>query len=271
MKFRPGGLTANFLAHFRLWDRPSQIALFIAIGLLIITLLVSAFGPSELRLPTLAGAAGLFLATQIIVLWGNRGLVTPYTQAQRQYLAEDFEGARQTLEQELATHKSDLRILTLLGNTYRQLGILDKSEAILSEAINIQPDHHFPLYGFGRTLLMQGRYTEAAEAFERAISAGAPSIVHVDLGEAYYRQGSMDKARETLMNAHSIAVEAYRKLMADYILYRLGDGQPPSKEVLAEGLPYWQATADRFRQTAYGNSLAQDVHHMQRLAEGKNL
>lgn len=263
-------MAGSFLANLQTWDSSSQIALGTAVTLLIIVLLALFFGPPDLKQPALIGAVGLFIITQIIILWGNRGMVTVYTQAQRKYLDENFEAARKILEKEHATGKTDFRTLTLLGNTYRQLGMLDASEQVLLEAINIAPEHHFPLYGFGRTLLMQGRYTEASEVLERALSNGAPPIVELDFAEALYRGGMHERARAVLQTTKIFFQEPYRALMAAYLLYRLGENEQPKRELREEGLAYWIATAERFRHTAYGQSLVEDVHCMQMLAEGRH-
>jgi tetratricopeptide (TPR) repeat protein len=263
-----GRFTARLLQAVRQWDKPSQVALALALALLVVMLLVAAFGPPGLRQPALIGAGGLLIITQLIILWGNRGMVTPYTKAQRAYLDEDFETARQLLEGVRASGKADFRELTLLGNTYRQLGEVNLSEEVLTEALRLQPNHHFSLYGFGRTLLVQGKYTEAADAISRALAAGAPSVVQVDLGEAYYRQGLWDEARAALEEVTSLVEAAHRRLMADYLLYRLDHGEPPSEALIEAGLPYWRAEVERFRLTPYGRALADDVRRLQTLGGG---
>src|SRR5690242_19779871 len=112
-----GRLAAYIIQRFRTWDAPSRFALLIALGLLFVILLMLAFGPPNLRQPSLIGFIGLMIAIQLIFMWGNRGMVTPFTQAQRFYLAEDFESARQVLENLNLNGKPDAQSLTLLGNT----------------------------------------------------------------------------------------------------------------------------------------------------------
>jgi tetratricopeptide (TPR) repeat protein len=256
-------MTARFLNMLRAWDRTSRAALGLAILLLLIDLLFIIFGPFDSRPPAMIGLLGLVIAIQIIVLWANRGMVTPFTKAQRYYLDEDFEAAREILEKLRETGKADMRALTLLGNAHRQLGALDQSEAILHEALAIQPNHHFPLYGFGRTLLVQGNYSEAAETIRQALMAGAPPIVQLDAGEALYRAGEMIEARQMLQAALPSSQEPHRRLMAEYLLYRLGEGSVPALTLIEQGLPYWEANAERYDHTAYGQNLADDIRAMQ--------
>lgn len=259
--------TAFVTGRFQQWEPSARIGLALALTLLVITLLAAAIGPSSLRQPALIGAFGLLLSVQVIFMWANRHLVTPFTRAQRAYLSEDFETARHILEPLDTAGKADARALTLLGNTYRQLGLLDESQDALTKAVTFDPSDPFPLYGFGRTLLVKGLYVEAADAIVRAITAGAPPVVNIDLGESLYRQGKNEEARKILQSNQVAVQEPYRVLMADYLLYRIGVGERPSHETLQAGLPFWQESVSRFQHTPYGHALADDVRHMQRLME----
>ncbi|NDJ60642.1 MAG: tetratricopeptide repeat protein [Chloroflexi bacterium] len=203
------------------------------------------------------------LVIEIAVMWGSRGMISEFTRAQRRYLQGDFEAARTILEAVYAGGRAGVQALTLLGNTYRQLGRLDESEAVLYEAVNKAPDHHFPQYGFGRTLLAKGRYAEAVDAIQQALSDGAPPIVQVDLAEAYYRMGEVDAARTILQTATSD--EPARALLISYLCYRLQTGPPPDSALIAAGLPFWQASAQRFAHTTYGQALAEDLAALERL------
>lgn len=250
-----------FQRQFHTWDRPSQIG-FIAGLVLFVVMLVLAFQlPLESRAGALGAAGAVWLVTQMVVLWANRGMVTPYTRAQRFYLQEDFDTAIAELETLQASGKADEKSLTLLGNTYRQVGRLDESEEALRRALEIAPNHHFPLYGFGRTLLVKGDYIGAAAAIESALQAGAPLAVKADLGEALYRADRQDAAAEALREVMTVVEQdPQRRLMVMYLLYRLGkkDAMPDVDDIEA-GVAYWEATAARFRSTAYGNHLEQDV------------
>jgi tetratricopeptide (TPR) repeat protein len=262
-----GRLTGYLLRSFRTWERPSQVAMLVALALFIVTLVMLLFGPVTLRQPALIGFIGLIITIQIIFMWANRGMVTPFTQAQRFYLAEDFESARHILESGFSPDKPDIQVMTLLGNTYRQLGILDKSEEVLTKAVELRPFDHFPLYGFGRTLLIKGFYASAGDVIGRALEAGAPPIVQFDLGEARYRQGRVEDARLSLEAAHELFQEPHRALMTHYLLYRLGVSEPPPRDLIHSGLAYWQDNAVRYRSTPYGQVLADDVRQMQMFME----
>jgi len=262
-----GRLSAYVIRRFHAWDAPSRFALLTALGLLLVTLLMIAFGSQNLRQPALMGFIGLIIVIQVIFMWGNRGMVTPFTQAQRYYLAENFESARQVLENLNVNGKADAQSLTLLGNIYRQLGMLDESEEVLTKALDLRPLDHFPLYGIGRTLLVKGQYHQAVDKIKLALDAGAPPIIQFDLGEALYRLGKLDQARLVLTAATDISQEPHRALMSQYLLYRLGVGQPPASDLVALGLPYWHDNAIRFQETPYGQMLADDIQQLQAFME----
>ncbi len=165
-----GKLTALLIDKIRNWDQQSQIGFVLAILLLFPALLIALTGPDKLRWPATISVMGLIIMAQVIFLWANRGMVSDFARAQRLYREGDFQAVSAMLEQEHAREKRDVQSLTLLGNAYRQLGRLDDSEAALRQALDIDPHHHFPLYGLGRTLMAQGRYEEAAEAIERLVA-----------------------------------------------------------------------------------------------------
>jgi tetratricopeptide (TPR) repeat protein len=262
-----GRFTAFLLRNFRAWERLAQISMLLALILWMLAFLTLLFGPPPLRQPALIGCIGLIITAQVIFMWANRGMVTPFTQAQRFYLAEDFESARQVLESELDMDNPDVQMLTLLGNTYRQLGLLDKSEEVLTKAVELRPFDHFPLYGFGRTLLVKGEYAPAAESIRQALEAGAPPIVQFDLGEARYRQGLAAESRLALEAVLGQAQEPGRELMTQYMLFRLDGREKPSRDLIEAGLRYWQENAQRFQHTPYGRALVDDVRQMQAFIE----
>jgi tetratricopeptide (TPR) repeat protein len=257
-------LGRRLFRDFPRWERSAQSALIIGIVLLLFAIGIVLFGPTEIRVAALVGSAALLLVLQVTVLWANRGMVTPFTNAQRYYLAGDLEQARDILETVRKQGSGDVQVLTLLGNTYRQLGDLDKSHSILYEALDKAPNHYFPLYGFGRTLLSEGNYTEAVEVFQRAVKADAPTSVRVDLAEAYYRAGQHTNALAELNNLEMriLALEPHRQLITTYLRFRLNGGSPPEVSLIKAGLHYWEATLQRFRNTRYGSDLAQDIQYM---------
>jgi tetratricopeptide (TPR) repeat protein len=260
-----GRLTLSLIRRFREWDMPAQVAMLLALVLFVLIIFAAGFGPPDIRQPAVFGIIGLLLVMQGITLWANRDLVTPFTQAQRAYLRADFDGARAILEP-LRNENSNERELTLLGNIYRQLGRLDESEAVLREAVGKAPEDHFPLYGLGRTLLAQGDYDGAVQMIRQSLDAGGPYVVRADLGEALYRAGQTDEARKALEAVDTAGQEAYRALMVSYLLYQLGAGESPSWALIVEGLAYWQAAAERFGGTPYGQALAQDLTAIKRLS-----
>lgn len=248
-------------SDFKTWDRPTQWAVIIGLALLV-TLLIVAFTVPELRPYALIGAGGLLVVAEVAALWGNRGMISLLSQAQRLYLEGDLTATVNLLEDARRRGRIDARALALLGNTYRQLGKLAESEQILLEAVDKAPQHYFPRYGFGRTLLAKGDYAGAVEAMRRAVALGAPSVTRLELGEALFRAGLR---AEALVELDSVDPdEPYRKLMRDYLLHQI-DGRfpPPSPPLIREGLPYWVASAERFRHTAYGAVLQQNIEAIQ--------
>jgi len=264
-----GKITAYLIKAFRGWERSTQLAFITDLTLLLISLLVIFISSGNLRQSALIGFVGLIFALQIIFMWGNRTMVTAYTQAQRRYLAEDFMGARDILEAFHNTGKPDVNSLTLLANTYRQLGNLDKSEEIVKKALALRPFDHFPLYSFGRTLLIRGLYAQAIDTLKQALQAGAPSIVEFDLGEALYRNAEFDASAEVFERIRSPQQEPFRLLMTDFLLYRMGRSEALNTVEVPEGIGYWRELANRFPATPYGQLLSDDVAFMQSLVEEK--
>jgi tetratricopeptide (TPR) repeat protein len=268
---RLGSLTARLVQGFRSWERTAQVAFLLALPFLIATFLLMVAGSPEVRPPATFGFIGFVLVAQLIFMWANRNMVTPYTQAQRLYLREDFEAARRLLEAWIQSGKGTVAALTLLGNTYRQLGLLEKSEAILTKALDKSPKDHFSLYGIGRTLLIRGEYAKAAQAIQLALEEGGPPIIRLDLAEAYYREGQMAGAAEQAQLAFKTAAEPHRLLLAQFLLFRFQAGEAPAQTVLAAGLPYWSEQAVRYATTPYGQALQVDVDLMMRLMEGSQI
>lgn len=257
-----GWLTAQIFERLSRWERPAQIGFFMALIILLPLLVIAVTAPdSGIRAPAALSAVAVMMVMQGIFLWANRNMVTPFTAAQRAYRAGEFEAALDILEKLRAAGGRDVSALTLLGNTYRQVGQLEKSAAILSECLNIYPTHYFPLYGFGRTLLAQGHYARAAENIRAALENGAPAVVRFDLAEAQYRDGDAEAARASLLAVRpQLDAEPHRALMADYLLYRLAES--PAPPVSPDALAFWRAQAHLFRDTPYGQAVADDVAAM---------
>ncbi|MCB9437221.1 MAG: tetratricopeptide repeat protein [Anaerolineales bacterium] len=196
------------------------------------------------------------------------------SQAQQLYLAGQFEEAVQALEQQLATDPHNLDALTLLGNTYRQIGQLEASEQRLREAVAYNPTHWMALYGLGRTLMVQGAYQEAVTTIETALQHGGRKSLRAELALAlYYAEALIEAKQAANLAARRLSAEGYRILMTNYLLYVFATHEAEralAKQVMqrtAEGLVYWQAQAERFAQTPYGQRVAADVMTIQRILE----
>lgn len=242
-----------------MWDAPTRTGLVIALVMMVGMVGIYAFGPDALRVPAVMGIAALVTSVQLLILWGNRRMVTPFTKAQRLYLNGKAEEAVTVLEAVRADGKPDVQDLTLLGNLYRQRGDLAASEAVLTDALAISPDFHFPLFGMGKTKLNNGEYAEAVLFIARALENGAPPVVAYDLMEAHYRAGDMQSA--LAVELEEKGAEPYRLLLAAMMR-----GETPDTEIIAAGLPYWQQVAERFAHTPYGADVAADLRTITELS-----
>ncbi|MCC6612064.1 MAG: hypothetical protein IT320_01235 [Anaerolineae bacterium] len=257
-------LISRIRRDFASWERPTRLGFLLAIGLLVVAIVLFFIAPDSQRQTVIIGIGALIIVTQIIVMWGNRGMMSPLTQAQRAFLRGDLDVVLAHLEPLHESGQVDVRGLTLLGNTYRQLGRLEESAAVLSEAVDNSPIHHFPLYGFGRTLIVQGHYAEGTTFVERALEAGAPAIVRFDLAEAYYRQGQIEALMNSLADV-DVTDEPQRQLFMDFWRWRFAGAQPPERSLIETGLPFWQGQAERFAGTPYGVSVVEDVELLKTL------
>jgi len=251
-------LISRLRRDFATWERPTRLGFLLAVGLLVVLVVLFFIAPESQRQTVIIGIGALIIVTQIIVMWGNRSMISPLTQAQRAYLRGDLDTVLAHLEHLRASGQADVRALTVLGNAYRQLGRIDESAAVLSEAVNNSPNHHFPLYGFGRTLIVQGHYAEGITFVERALEAGAPAIVRFDLSETHYRLGQIEALMTSLPDV-DVTDEPHRQLFMAFWRWRFAGAQPPEQDLIEAGLPFWQGQAERFAATAYGISVAQDV------------
>ena len=122
------GILIGLIKQIRLWDTSARVALVVDLVMLAITLIILSTS-AALRTPAMIGAAGLLIALQVIFLWGNRSMITPYTLAQRHFMDGEFEQARTILKRDIDELTENgktpaIDTLVLLGNTYRILGQL---------------------------------------------------------------------------------------------------------------------------------------------------
>lgn len=218
------------------------------------------------------GLMAVIVGLQIgIVMQGKRPAPS---QAQQLYLAGQFTEAARVLESQLADDPYNPDALTLLGNTYRQMGQLEASEQRLREAVEHNPTHWMALYGLGRTLMVQGAYREAATMIEAALQHGGRKSLRAELALALHYAEAPDEAKQAAHSAaRRLSAEGYRVLMTNYLLYVFATHEAErvlAKQVMqrtADGLTYWQAQAERFAQTPYGQRVAMDVMTIQRILE----
>lgn len=192
---------------------------------------------------------------------------SPLAQAQQFFREGRFEEAAAELQARLQ-ESSDVQALTLLGNTYRQMGRLAESESALRQAVQQQPDDPFPLYGLGRTLLAQGQFAEAANWIQKALDSGGRKVLRAELALTQYLNEDMEKAGQTaLQAARLLQLEAYRVLMVNYILHRTrSDSKAVSMMArVAHALPYWHTEAERFAATPYGMILKREMSLLESL------
>lgn len=262
------GLVIQFWRDFQLWETSSKLAFLLALAFFPPLLWFVLSTQDEARTFALISLAALGLTLQVIVLWGNRHMVTPYTKAQRAFLAGDLARAQELLEGVLDSARARQRPVSvdtyvLLGNVYRQQGNLVQSEAILARAVSEAPDYHFALYGYGKTLLAMGDYGEALTRIKNSLSLGAPSVVQFDVGHVAFRLGDWQEASTMLKAVLPTLDEPHRILMAKHLLNRMARATFALDDSLLEGLPLWEREARLYVQTPYGQALLEDVRAWQ--------
>lgn len=273
------GILFGLIREMTRWDIPSKIALAINLILLVIALAIASTQP-DLRTPSTVAIVGLVISLQVIVMWGNRNLVAPYTQAQRHFLAGEFEQARDVLEgfiddQQTQRKNIDVDVFVVLGNTYRNLGKLDRSENTLNIALNNRPNYHFALYGIGKTLLASGNYQGAIDAFTETLEQGGYLTTYIDLAHANYLAGHqehvaplLETAYEREQQGHTTGElhELHRDLLSQYLLWKVGEAQAPDDGyIIRAGIEFLEAEAQRFAHTPYGQAVSKQVDELRSL------
>lgn len=225
--------------------------------------------PPEQQVWAVLALVGVFVLVQAAVLWHFWRLRPTLRRARRLFMDGQFEEVVTLLEAERAAGQGDAAGSTLLGNAYRQLGQLERSEAVLREAYAAEPQAPHVAYGLGRTLLALGYYDEAADLIALALERGGQPVIEADLGHALYRAGRLEGAARALEHAVKLALEPHRALMSRYLLWRIrgADEDALQRELapLVEGLALWRAEASRCAMTPYGIALAEDVEQIARL------
>ena len=245
------------------WDRSARLSLYLAAILLVVLLLLGFLGPSEIKLPARLGAFALLLTLQLLFFWGNRRAISPYHQAQRHYLAGEYELARDLLETVPQNQRESVDALALLGNCYRQLGQLDASRAAIERALALKSDYHYALYAAGKLSLVVGDYHDARAYFESALAAGTPALVHFDLGQVCYYLGSADAAAHLREFQAASLDERAKAVMATYYLLDISKTGAWAPLLTQEVIAYWLDEAERYQQTDYGKRLLADIEQLQ--------
>ncbi|MCY4062317.1 MAG: tetratricopeptide repeat protein [Chloroflexi bacterium] len=239
------------------WDASAKLSLAIAILLLLLLLGVGFLGPDAVQFPARIGAFALLVTIQFLFLWGNRREASPYHQAQKHFIAQDYQAARELLEALPVGGRASVDALVLLGNTYRHLGQLDRAQTALTRALEIKPGHDLALFSAGKLNLVRGQYAAAIEYIECAIKAGAPEIVRFELGQARFLLGRDAEAAQQLTAARSaLADDPAQLLFLQYYLWSLGAGDMPAKEFIRENIEYWRGEAQKYSDTLYGAHLS---------------
>jgi predicted Zn-dependent protease len=112
-------------------------------------------------------------------------------------------------------------ILVELGETYFEMGELEKAQQVLNSAVTLEPDQPVALYALGRCQLEQGQVAEASKQLARAakINDRLPSIHYYlglaygkmnQLADAHYHFGIHYKRKGSLRNAQFHFQEALR-------------------------------------------------------------
>jgi tetratricopeptide (TPR) repeat protein len=208
----------------------------------------------------------------LLFLWNGDTASGPLLAARRYYIDGRFEAAAEVLENtELDTASAE--VLSLLGNTYRQLKRLDESEKLLRTAVERFPEDKLALYGLGKTLLVRGHYDEAAVMIERALAHDGRKNILVELTQAlhYAERDTTEVVRRANQAARVLNLEQYRTLFVNYVLYNLADdNQDVAAHIIRnnrEGLAYWQSEARRFADQDYGRRVAGDVMEIKAILE----
>lgn len=210
---------------------------------------------------------GASTCLQLIALLWRKAPTDAFSLAQASFMRGEYEETALQLEILLLEDPHHGQAQTLLGNTYRQLGRLDESEFTLQQAVAAAPQDAFPSYGLGRTLLAKGHFEMASQQLGHAVANGSRKATMVELALAQFLANQTEQAITTAKSAaRQLQLEPYRVLMVNYLLQQLTQDQlavAMMQRHAEAGLPYWQAEAQRFADTPYGERLTQELGRMQ--------
>jgi len=126
--------------------------------------------------------------------------------AYRHQMSGDLDGAIARYQESLALHPT-AEAHTFLGWTYSFQGRLDAAIAECKEAIAVDPDFGNPYNDIGSYLIKLGRLDEAIGWLEKAIAAPRYEprhYPHCNLGQVYWAQGQLVRARNEFQRALEI-------------------------------------------------------------------
>ena len=133
----------------------------------------------------------------------------------------DFRSASQHLQQALALHPGDARVLWIAGELKRMFGRMDEAIELQRQSIAVDPLRPDPYYRLGRTLYEAHRLDEAADSFAMALSLGPGWVsVHYRLGRVRLAQGDAPAALAEMEQETSIY---YRPIGMAIVQHALGD------------------------------------------------
>jgi tetratricopeptide (TPR) repeat protein len=114
-------------------------------------------------------------------------------------MAGRMEESAQVLEEAQQRFPRSEQVWNDLGYTWADMGKnVDQAEEMIRKAVGISPRNAAYLDSLGWVLYKQGRFAEAVAWLERAgrATGGDDPVLRDHLGDAYYRQGELQKAEE---------------------------------------------------------------------------
>lgn len=140
----------------------------------------------------------------------------PLIRGQLRYRLGDRDGGREALRLLLDHHPGDEGVRRAvsaavlgLGDFELRAGAMDRCEALLEWAIEIDPENHRALNYLGYLWADQGRNLEQSVKYiQRALRIGGESGAYLDsLGWAYYRQERYSQAEDHLVRAAQLSTD----------------------------------------------------------------